>query len=407
MHNLRSNQIKAINESLSDDFKSGIHYHATGSGKSWIAIHIILQFYNKYPKSNILWICEKKSILIEQFNIKNLKERNFNHIFQKYNILNYSNFKLSNWYNSVNSAIYWDKPVLLIINRAFLTSNDKYKKIKLPFHLIIHDECHTIVNKSTRDFYDFILNHCNIPKCIGFSATPNLEYEPYKNIITSYSIYDAFIDDVIVPPKIKWFTCDDIIEYEEIISLIKKEIDNSDLLYRKIIIWCGMINLCIDMGKLCSKYFDDYLISIDTSKRIDGYATYEEFNDLEEKGILLCAAKHREGSDIKNLDACIFLDKVEKRCPKVFLQCIGRVLRIDKRNLKKYGLVIDVRAKSSLMICNQLNQYLNLPQDVFPWTYHYKIHNHNNKLIKINELNMILIPKNRKVTSGKSIERES
>jgi type I site-specific restriction endonuclease len=269
INKLYPNQIKAIDETLSNDFSSGIHYHATGTGKSWIGMNIILEFYKIYPKLNIIWICEKKSILIEQFKIENLRDRDFNHIFQKYNILNFSENKLQNWYNSVNSGIYWNKPVLLIINRAFLTSGNKYKRLKLPFDLIIHDECHTIVNKTTRDFYDYILNKNIKLKCIGFSATPNLNYEPYKNIISSYSIYDGFIDNVIVPPKIKWFTCDDILHYDEIFYLIKKEIEQSDLPYKKIIVWCGMINLCINMAKLCSKYFEKYLICIDTSKNIE------------------------------------------------------------------------------------------------------------------------------------------
>jgi len=389
MNPLRPNQIKAINESILNNFDSGIHYHATGSGKSWIAMNIIMEFNERYPKSNILWICEKKSILIEQFNKTNLRERNFENILKKYNLLNYSENKLSTWYNSVNSTIFWNKPLLLIINRAFLTSNDKYKKIKIPFHLIIHDECHTIVNKTTREFYDFILQQKTIPKCIGFSATPNLTYEPYKKIITSYSIYDAFIDNVIVPAKIQWYSCDDILNYEEIVHLIKNQIEKPEIIYKKIIVWCGMIELCSEMARLFSLYMDDYLICIDTSKSNHGYSSYEDFDKRKEKAILFCAAKHREGSDIKHLDCCVFLDKVENRCPKVFLQCIGRVLRKDKENLKKFGLVIDVRAKNSLTICNHLNQYLNLPFDAFPWNYHYNIHIHNKKMIRINELNMI------------------
>jgi superfamily II DNA or RNA helicase len=389
MNNLRPNQCKAINESINNDFESGIHYHATGSGKSWIAMNIILKFYEKYPEFNIIWICEKKSILIEQFNKDNLKDRNFHHILQKYNVLNFSDFKLVNWYNSVNSAKFWNKPVLLIINRAFLTSNNKYNKIQLPFHLIIHDECHTITNKTTREFYDYILQQKTKPKCIGFSATPNLNFEPYKNIISSYSIYDAFLDNVIVPPKIKWFSCNDILHYDEIMDLIHNEINKSDLVYKKIIIWCGMIELCIDMAKLCTNYFKNYLICIDTSKEFEGYSSYEDFDKINEKAILFCAAKHREGSDIKNLDCCIFLDKVENRCPKVFLQSIGRVLRIDKNKCKKYGLVIDVRAKSSLMICNQFNQYLNLPPNIFPWKYNYECQVYHNKFVKINDLTMV------------------
>ncbi len=355
MNQLRPNQIRAIEETVNQDFNSGIHYHATGTGKSWIAMHIILRFYDKYPKANVMWICEKKSILIEQFNRKNLKERQFDHIFKKYNVLNYSEFKISKWYNSVNSGIFWNKPVLLIINRAFLTSNDKYKNIKINFQLLIHDECHSIVNKTTRQFYEFMLQQPNPPKCIGFSATPNQTYEPYKKIISSYSIYDAFLDDVVVPPKIKWFSSDDIINYDEIVYLIKQDIEQSELPYKKIIVWCGMIELCEKMAKLWSTYFENFTICMDTCKTSKEYGTYEEFDKVEENAILFCAAKHREGSDIKNLDCCVFLDKVENRCPKVFLQCIGRVLRIDKLNKKKFGLVIDVRAKSSLVICNHIN----------------------------------------------------
>jgi superfamily II DNA or RNA helicase len=411
MNPLRENQTNAIQVSLENDFESGVHYQATGTGKSWIAMHLIFEFHQKYPKSNIMWICEKKSILIEQFKYQNLKERNFDIIFEKFNILNFSEFKLSDWYNSVNTSIYWNKPVLLIINRAFLTSNDKYKKIKIPFHLVIHDECHTIINKSTKEFYEYILSKDKLVKCIGFSATPSLMQEPYKKIITSYSIYDAFLENVIVPPKILWFSCDDILDYEEIIVLLKEQIVKAELVYKKIIIWCGMIDLCFTIGKLCAKVFPDYLLCMDTSshnnKKKDIYGSYEEFYDREEKAILFCAAKHREGSDIKNLDGCVFLDKVENRCPKVFLQCIGRVLRKDKNNKKKYGLVIDLKAKSSLAICNTLNQYLNLPSNIFPWTYHYTTSVYHNKLIKINELQMIeVVPINKANTKEFAQDQE-
>ena len=392
-NNLRPNQLRAINTTIENNFNSGVHYHVTGSGKSWIAMNIIVEYNTLHPKDNIIWICEKKSILIEQFNKQNLKDREFYHIHKTFNILNYSENKLSKWYDSVNSGKFWSKPVLLIINRAYLTSSENYKKIKLHFNLLIHDECHTIVNKTTRDYYEYILSRQIIPKCIGFSATPNLSYDPYKNIITSYSIYDAFIDKVIVPPKIKWHSCDDMLEYPEIIHLIKIEIDNSKLPYRKIIVWCGMIDLCISMARLCKNYFENYLICIDTCKSSNqyGFSTYTDFDKLENNGLLFCAAKHREGSDIKNLDCCIFLDKVQNRCPKVFIQCIGRVLRIDKAKKKKFGLVIDVRAKSPLVICNNFNEYLNLPPDIHPWAYNYKLHinTDNKKLIKINQLMMI------------------
>ena len=80
--NLNKNQLHAIQTSISNDFESGIHFHATGTGKSWIGLELILAFYKKYNESNkipnIFWICERKSILIEQFSTKLLKERGFN-----------------------------------------------------------------------------------------------------------------------------------------------------------------------------------------------------------------------------------------------------------------------------------------------------------------------------------------
>ena len=51
------------NYSITNDFKSGVHFHATGTGKSWIAYALLLHFINKFPKSNVLWLCEQKTIL--------------------------------------------------------------------------------------------------------------------------------------------------------------------------------------------------------------------------------------------------------------------------------------------------------------------------------------------------------
>ena len=53
---MNKNQINAIETSINNNFSNGIHYHATGTGKSWIALQLILEFYKKNPKCNILWI---------------------------------------------------------------------------------------------------------------------------------------------------------------------------------------------------------------------------------------------------------------------------------------------------------------------------------------------------------------
>ena len=75
MTSLRNNQYQAVTCSKENNFRSGVHFHATGTGKSWIALEIILEYNRKYKQKNILWLCEQKSILIEQFQKKNVKRK--------------------------------------------------------------------------------------------------------------------------------------------------------------------------------------------------------------------------------------------------------------------------------------------------------------------------------------------
>lgn len=381
---LRQNQLKAIHISNENDFTSGVHFHATGTGKSWIALQMILDYNVKYPKHNIFWICEQKFILQEQFDLQTIKAKGFEKIFSTFHILNFVDNKCSTWHNSVNSTRFWNKPALVIINRAYLVSGEKYKKINIPIHFIIHDECHSISNSTTRTFYDYFLNKYPFVKSIGFSATPNLDYEPYKNILSHYSIYDSFLDDVIVPPKIIWFKSNETINYQLILDNIPNLLEQMP--YKKIIIWCGMIDLCFEMAELWKKhpYFEHFIISTDTSVENDNqkFCSFEEFEQAPNNALLFCACKHREGSDIFNLDTCIFLDKVENRNPKTFVQCVGRVLRKDKTNTKKYGLIIDVKASSSIKICDRMNEYLHIDKNIFPWQYSF----YKSKNIYINTL---------------------
>ena len=74
-----------------------------------------MNFNKQYPKRNILWLCEKKSILIEQFDRNILKQKGYYSIFKKFLIINYSKRKSKNWYSEINCAQFWNKPILLII----------------------------------------------------------------------------------------------------------------------------------------------------------------------------------------------------------------------------------------------------------------------------------------------------
>ena len=379
---LRLNQKKAIQCSVDNNFESGIHFHATGTGKSWIALEILLKYNEIYPNNNVMWICEQKSILIEQFNAKTLKEKGYYHIYKKFNVLNFTENKSHDWYNSVNSSKFWGKPYLLIINRAFLVSGLKYTKIRLKINFIIHDECHSIKNNSTKEFYNYTLNKFKDIKCIGFSATPYTNIAPFNKILSNYTIYDAYLDNVIVSPKIVWIQSNNIIDHNEIPILLKSHINK--LVYKKIIVWCGMIENCKTLSKIWEKEYK-MKIYVDTSDSDDN--EYNKFYNLEKNAILFCACKHREGSDIKNLDCAIFLDKVSNRNSKTFVQCIGRVLRKDNSNHKKYGLVVDIKVNNSTTIIKRLNEYLNIDIKI-PWDKITIKKTLNEKTFDIHEMNM-------------------
>ena len=94
---LRTNQQTAIDLSIKNNFESRVHFHATGTGKSWIALELILKYSELNPKKNILWLCEQKSILKEQFNREVLKEKGYNKIYKRFMVINYTEIKPREW----------------------------------------------------------------------------------------------------------------------------------------------------------------------------------------------------------------------------------------------------------------------------------------------------------------------
>ena len=372
---LYQNQYNAVKCCEENNFANGVIHHATGTGKSITGISIIKKYLEKSIEKNVYWICEHKFIIDTIFTNNKFNEE-FAIIKETHDIFNFSKDKNKYWTDLINNS---KKYVFVIINRAYLVTNKKYEKIEKNIDLIIHDECHSIQNETTRLFYDY-LNSNHTFRAIGLSATPSLNYFPFKDVIHSYTLYQAFIDNNIVTPKIVWFNKDTMLSFREIAIEVKSLIQ--DLLYKKIVVWCGLIDVCIDLFNMWKEYYPEYTICIDTSKNIETENNYEKFKNLREKGFLFCAAKHREGSDIKNLDGCIFLDKVSKRTPKTFMQCVGRVLR--KEENKKYGLIVDVKAKNAYEIVKRLSQYLNNSNN-FPFDYTCSITNN----IKTNVLKIL------------------
>ena len=369
---LKKNQNDAINCVVENDFNSGVIAHATGTGKSVIGINLLKLYAERYVNSNMMWLCEYKTIINELF-----RNDLFNSVLislkEKYEIFNFSKEKPREWIEMLNNC---NKPFLVFINRAYLTSQVKYKNLRKTINFIIHDECHSINNKTTREFYNYLSNY----KVIGLSATP-LKIYPFEKIIHSYTLYHALIEKDLVTPQIVWLTKEKRIKNEEIMIEVSKIINK--LPFKKIIIWCGLIKQCKELAIKWQKYFKDFKICIDTSSEdnIENIGNYDDFKYLKSNGFLFCAAKHREGSDIKNLDGCIFMDRVCKRTPKTFIQCIGRVLRVEEN--KNIGVILDIKAKSAYDVIKRLAIYLNNESD-FPYSYNY---NYNEKGdIKINNL---------------------
>ena len=204
------------------------------------------------------------------------------------------------------------------------------------------------------------------------------------NLITNYNMVYAISEKLILPPKFYWFNIDNYLtkgKYDKDkdkdkdknkddkkkpnkkdkkegqvskseLGSVMKILDELIPLMpnKKLVAWCGTIPLCDEWYVKFYEHKDMYenlknmKIYKDYSKKIDDLdvAGYETFKHIDGEGIMFCAQKHREGSDIKKLDGCIFLDKVKSRGAIPFIQSIGRVLRIDPTNLlKTSGFVID------------------------------------------------------------------
>ena len=121
-------------------------------------MYIVEAFNDKYPNKNVLWICERKDILLQQFSSSIIKERGFDSILKKFTIIDYVSVKKTKWYDSLNSTKFWGKPFLMYYKWSFLTSQKKYQNITNTIDLVIHDECHSIENKTTQNFYSWLSN---------------------------------------------------------------------------------------------------------------------------------------------------------------------------------------------------------------------------------------------------------
>jgi len=420
----RINQQEAFDLLEKDGLQTGIHCQATGCGKSFIIIRYIDYVYRLYgKKSKIILFTERVNILRDMFGFtkhnKKADDKKINDWkdlgigdLTNINIVNNITKKNKKWYEELKL----DQACLVVINRAYLTLSS-YKKIS-NLTMILHDECHNTTSDKCNHFLTHF-NKLNVP-IIGFSATPlrtgSNELKELSKIygnginlklLTDYNLIYAISQDLVLPPEFFWYHVDDTttkkdindisqIELGTVLELLNKLIPRMP--NKKIIAWCGTI----ERTKKWKKLFEENYLQrhnmigfkfyMDTSMNEND--DYEQFYTSNGFSILFCATKHREGSDIPKLDACIFLDNIRNRSSIPFIQSIGRVLRIDKNTLlKTTGFVIEGVYKYENYEQEFINKIIG---------YYFALHNASNnneskveKMIKIKEI--IKFDKNKQI----------
>jgi superfamily II DNA or RNA helicase len=393
---LRKNQLIAIDNTIKQGFKSGIHCQIMGAGKSLIILKTINEHFKLYKCNKIyvvmteridilkqLFFSSDQSVKQEEWKINDIIDMDLFDI--KENIIA-KDYKL-NTFDDIT------KPIIWIINNAYLKTvykNIDYNKIGL----MLNDECHSVSGQNNYNMMKHFRDN-NI-EIIGFSATP---LRPIKNIdiklknifgdengklnlISSYSLFDGIRDDIILPFYHIIVEIDDNDEnkYKNIID--KYILENEDLPYKKGIGWSKRIkdlsndNLSDDniLGEL-SKCFNssDNILTYHSknNKEYDenGNNSLDKFHNMKPSddnnntninSLLLCVNCCREGSDIQCVDYGIFLDRVQKRSILVSLQTCGRIMRPDKDGKKKYAYIIefvDKDKKIEVMTINKVMSY--------------------------------------------------
>ena len=415
----RDNQKKAIENTIKQKFKSGVHDQIMGAGKSYIILNLIWKHYN-LNKNNLIYpiVCYRQEILKDLFFDKNNKIDEKKKKFWKDNdIIDLDKFNIIDRVNCKKKDIKINskKPNILVINTTFLSSiekennNEENKYYALDYddiNFIILDECHGI---SAPELYKIFhkIKYDHKKSIIGFSATvlrdkaeakvvdifsrsndnnDDNNKEKKLNIISRYDFMDAVRDDVIVPPyyiimEVKRTIKNKIGRQNKdtIYSVLNNLLIQDIVPYKKVLCWARTINQMKDYYRFFKEKFGDkykiFCSSCDdrkmenetfniNDKKYKYNTNYKKFFDSENYAIMICVNRFREGSDIRHLDTGVYLDRVKKRTTLVGMQTSGRVLRVDVEKKKTHGFIIDTfindeKEKVEILTANLILSYYN------------------------------------------------
>lgn len=322
----------------------------------------------------------------------------------KFNIVDCINSKSKNLFSTIDNT----KPNIIIINNQLLN----VRPVNFKLEMILLDECHSISGNKIYNTLKKLKYENKIP-IIGFSATPLRKNADKKlcdifsksfdlheknkkiNIISSYNLFDAIKDDIVLP---LYTVC---IKVDKKIGNTNKKITKLALdsiidkcPYNKFIGWCKNIEEMVEwyeFFKLEYSHLNLYMTSYkDNIYNGDYNCNYEEFYNADNNAMLICVNKCREGSDIKNLDCGIYLDAVKNRSILVAMQTSGRIIRPDKGGLKKYGFIIDTyldgQTVETITIDKVMSYYIDILSLTEDDTFNVSTHNElYNEFIKMNE----------------------
>ena len=410
---LKNNQLDLFNKLNINGLQTGIHCQTIGCGKSYMIIKYIDYMIKNYTNPKIILFTKNINIISDLINksskeekIKDYKDKGLCD-FSNIEIINRLTINKKDWIFKLIKTI---KPLLLIINNFHINNIEIYNKINNHnLNIIIYDECVNILTDKT---YDFLL-YCkslNIP-IIGFSNMP-LKTDEYKiqkllnifnhnnnielNTLTDYNLLYSLNNNYIFPFELYFYK----MEYNN--TILKKELNNvfnilnkiiPFLSFKKIIAWCDNIKNAIKWKSFFDKYYKNIYnikFGIDTFNNISNY-DYDNFKNNNNM-ILFCVSKYRNNFNIKNIDCCIFLDKIKNRPSDIFINTIDKILKnnkciiIDKyinnindliNNIFNYYLII---MNLSLLNNNKFEIYINFINSI--------IINENNIILNIDNINI-------------------